>query len=296
MRTFRTLLMLPMLLALVTSAAAQDGDLIDRAKVQYESAAYEDALTILGSAGEIGPTGRVQVEQYRALCFIALGRVDEAEQAIVSLVAIDPTYLPSAAVASPKVLSIVSDVRKRELPAIVRRLMAEGRTAYQRKELPQARQRFEMVLTLLNDPSMAARPEAEDLTIVARGFVDLADAAEASAPPRAPAPPRIETPPAATVADTDVFVPAVPIQQNMPVWAPPDRAFAAIEYNGAIRVRIGTDGRVKAVSIERPSHPAYDGKLLQIAPSWLYRPATRNGEAVESEKLISVRLQPPTTD
>jgi TonB family protein len=294
MKTLRILPALLVLPALAGTAAAQDLDLVDRAKVQYESAAYEDALTILNDAAEIAPTSRVQVEQYRALCFIALGRVDEAQRAIAALVATDPTYIPSASVASPKVLSIVADIRKREVPAIVRRLMEEGRTAYQRKELPTARQRFELALKLLSDPAMAARPETEDLTIVARGFFDLTGAVEAAAPPPPPTPstPTAEVP--AAPATNDVFVPAIPIQQNMPSWEPPGRAFASIEYIGSIKVRIGTDGRVLSVSIERPSHPAYDARLLQVAPSWRYKPATRNGAAVESEKVIGVRLQPPT--
>jgi hypothetical protein len=29
-----------------------------------------------------------------------------------------------------------------------------------------------------------------------------------------------------------------------------------------------------------------------VASTWLYKPATRNGEPIESEKVIAVRLRP----
>lgn len=298
MNRFATILGLILLPALAATSAAQDGDVVDRAKVQYESAAYEDALTILDNAGEVEPSDRVQVEQYRALCFIALGRLDDAQRAIAALVATDPTYVPSASIASPKVLSIIADIRKRELPAIVRRLMDEGRTAYKKKEMSAARRQFELVSRLLGDPSMGTRPETEDLKTVVRGFLDLTAAVEASAAPAAAAAkPSNDFPPTTErAASADVFVPAIPLQQTLPAWEPPGRAFATVEYAGSIRVHIGVDGKVKSVAIERPSHPAYDARLLQIAQSWLYKPATRNGKPVESDKVIAVRLQPPPTN
>jgi hypothetical protein len=49
---------------------------------------------------------------------------------------------------------------------------------------------------------------------------------------------------------------------------------------------------VKTATIERPSHPLYDVRLLQAAKGWLYRPAMRNGEPVESEKIVAVQLNP----
>jgi tetratricopeptide (TPR) repeat protein len=318
------------------AVAASAQDLIDRAKDQYESAAYEDALSTLSDAGRATPADKVQVEQYRALCLIALGRFAEAERAIAALVGADPTYVPSAAVASPRVLAMVADIRGKELPAIIRSLMDHGRVAYQRKDMARARETFELVLRLTEDASLNGRPELDDVKVVARGFVDLAIAAAATPPPAVPAavtaqdqpapdevqsskfkvqssvlaaPPRASvgdatagrpasTPPAPTspapakVNPPAGFVAAVALQQPMPVWLPPSRAFANTEYIGSIKVRIGADGTVKAVSIERKSHPAYDARLLQVASTWLYKPATLNGEPVESEKVIAVRLQP----
>jgi hypothetical protein len=289
-----TLALLPLfLLTGVLNAASQS--VLDRARLQYESAAYEEALSTLTEAEETAAPDKVQLEQYRAFCLIALGRLPEAEHALSALVAADPTYMPSPSVASPKVLTMVSDIRKKELPAIVRNLMAQGRSSYQQKELERARQLFEQVLQLVEDPSMSGRAEVEDIKVVARGFVDLAVAA--AAPPPAPvatqasAPPSVPAVPVPPV-ESIVFVPAVVLQQNMPPWEPPTRAFGTVEYNGSIKVRVGTDGKVKAATIERPSHPAYDGRLLQATQTWLYQPATRNGVPVESERVIAVQLRP----
>jgi outer membrane biosynthesis protein TonB len=90
------------------------------------------------------------------------------------------------------------------------------------------------------------------------------------------------------------FVPAAVIQETLPVWTPPNPSIARNQYDGAVKVRIGTDGRVKAATIDRPSHPAYDAVLLNTARSWLYKPATQNGTPIESERIIAVRLRPRT--
>jgi hypothetical protein len=282
-----------------TVFAADD---LARAKELYEAAAYEDALAALDGVVGTTPADRVNIEQYRALCLIALGRLPEAERAIVALVGADPTYIPSASVASPRVLSLISDVRKRELPAIVRRTMDDGREAFQRKELSAAREHFDLVMTLIDDPVMAEREEVEDLRVLARGFTDLA-AATTAAPEagNAPAAPGEERKAPALSASssspspaptTPVIVPAIAIQQVMPRWEPP-AAFATIEYKGSIRIIVGIDGKVKSAVVEQRSHPAYDARLLAATADWLYKPATRNGEPIESERVIPVHLLPP---
>jgi hypothetical protein len=287
---------------MAADAAAQST--LDRAKSQYEAAAYEEALTTLSRTDEVASSQRVEVEQYRALCLIALGRQSDAEEAISALVGVDPTYVPSPSVASPKVLQLVSEIRRRELPGIIRRLVDEGRLAFQSKDFARARLNFELVLKLTDDPAVGDRPEVEDVKVVARGFVTLASVSDGP-PPAAPAAPTVagsspqdgdggeEIPPATPPsARAPVFEAAIPIQQVMPQWEPPNRAFARVEYNGALKVIIGIDGKVKQAVIDRPSHPAYDARLLQVAQSWTYKPATRDGKPVESEKVIAVQLRP----
>jgi hypothetical protein len=275
---------------------------LSEAKTQYEEAAYEDALTTLTKASVSTPADRVQLEQYRALCLIALGRLPEAERAVVALVEADPTYVPPSSVASPRVLAIVADIRRKELPGVTRRVLDSGRAAYEAKNVALAQRQFDLLLKLLDDPAMEGRPEREDLRTVAKGFSTLLVAAPPALRPAPPAEPERSPAPSSSPAASpssppaaaSPFVPAVVIQETLPIWTPPNPSIARNEYNGAVKVRIGTDGRVKAASIDRPSHPAYDAVLLNTARSWLYKPATQNGTPIESERVIAVRLRPRT--
>jgi tetratricopeptide (TPR) repeat protein len=277
----------------VTAAAAAQTDLTE-AKTQYEEAAYEDALTTLTKASPSTPADRVQLEQYRALCLIALGRLAEAERAVAAMVEADPIYVPPSTVASPRVLAMIADIRRKELPAVSRRVLDAGRAAYEAKNIAQAQRQFDLLLKLLEDPAMEGRTEREDLRALAKGYSTLLVAAPVAPAPRA-APPVSTDKPAASPSPAPSgggFTPAVVIQETLPVWTPPNPAIARTEYSGAVKVRIGTDGRVKAVTIDQPSHPAYDANLVRIARTWLYKPASQNGTPVESERVIAVRLRP----
>jgi len=310
MRTLAFVFLLLVAPGLSLTAGAQNS--LDEARAQYEAAAYEEALATLTRVADAAPANRVEVEQYRALCLIALGNITDAERAVAALVAADPTYVPSSSVASPKVLSMVADIRRKELPSVARRLLDAGRIAFQGKDLVAAEQHFGVLLKLLDDPALAGHPERDGLNTLAQGFVTLIAAA---APPPAPAldaeraaaastappvAPAAAPPAAATTAPAglpepaaagEFYVPATAIEQRLPEWEPPTTTIARFEYSGRLRLRIGTDGRVTAASIEEASHPSYDARLLEVAPGWLYKPATRDGVPIESEKVIAIRLR-----
>lgn len=300
----RTLLIVSVFLSApwVSAAAAAQTDL-NEAKTQYEEAAYEEALTTLTKTSATTPADKVQVEQYRALCLIALGRLAEAERAVVAMVDADPTYVPPSTVASPRVLTMVADIRKKELPGVSRRVLDSGRAAFEAKNNTLAQRQFDLLLKLLDDPAMEGRSEREDLRALAKGYSTLLVAAPVApaAPAGAPSGARSNTPasgekpaasPPAAPTTASAFTPAVVIQETLPVWTPPNPSIARNEYSGAVKVRIGTDGRVKAVTIDQPSHPAYDANLVRVARSWLYKPASQNGTPIESERVIAVRLRP----
>ena len=282
MKTLSTLLMLSTL-QVAGSGAAQDT--LEEAKAHYAAAAYEEALSTLTRV-DAGPSlNKVELEQYRAFCFIALGKMAEAERAVASLVAADPRYVPSATVASPKVLQLVSDMRKKELPGVARKLFDDGKAAYKDKDLPRAQRNFQLLLQLLEDPALKGRPENEDLRVIAEGFVALL-----VTPAPAPAPaPATET--VIRTSGVPASEPPVAIRQTLPEWMPNDKIAASRDYVGSIKVTIGIDGRVKSASIEKPTHPTYDARLLQVARQWLFKPATRDGVAVESEKVIAIQLR-----
>jgi periplasmic protein TonB len=75
---------------------------------------------------------------------------------------------------------------------------------------------------------------------------------------------------------------------------PPSRARDGMEGSVTVKVRIGTDGRVTAVEIVRSDHEDFSRVTEDAAlRKWRFIPATRDGEAVESWKEMTVRFQIP---
>lgn len=287
----------PAAIAMVLTAAAAPAfaqNPLDEAKRHYAAAAYEDALASLDRASGDPAARRVEVEQYRAFCLIALGKMPDAERAVAALVDADPQYKPSPSVASPSVLSLVADMRKKELPAVARRLLEAGRAAFKEKDYDTAQEQLEVLLELLDEPAATDLPGAGDLRLLAESFVTLADASAREAGPSADAA-SAAGPAAAAAAPApvpDVLTDPVPLQQEVPQWIPPNPTAASRAYDGAIRVLIGVDGRVKSATMDKATYPSYDVRLLQASREWRYKPATRNGEPVESERIIPIQLRP----
>jgi hypothetical protein len=297
-----TLLLAAVLAAPATVAVYAQNDL-DTARSRYEEAAYEDALKLLDALSPASPDERVQIEQYRALCHIALGHTEQAERAVSALVDADPTYVLPSTIASPKVLGIVAETRRRQLPTVARKVLDSARAAYAEKKTALAREQFTLLLKLLDDPAMADRPERADYRTLAEGFVSLLAAPPAAAAPSAPNPGPSTSAPATNGGSTAAakptapaplrsFTPAVPVQEVLPPWTPPNPSVAKNAYEGSLKVVIGADGRVKSATIVKPSHPAYDAVLLGVARSWRYKPAVEDGNVTESERIIAVKLKP----
>ncbi len=303
MRTLAAAILFVAASALV-SASAGAADL-DLARSRYEEAAYEDALKILDGVEPSTASQRVQVEQYRALCHIALGHTEDAERAVIALVDADPIYLPPTTIASPKVLSIVVETRRRHIPLVAKQLLDSGRKAFAEKNMALANEQFTLLLKLLDDPAMADRPERADFRTLAEGFVTLAAVPAPAAPTSSTtAPPAFSPasagstasgPPEAAAAGPGVpgsFTPAVPLEETLPQWRPPNLAIARNEYAGSVKLQIGVDGRVKNATVLKPSHPLYDAAVLGVVKTWRYKPAMQDGASTESERVIAIRLRP----
>ena len=71
----------------MAGAVAAQGSLAD-ARALYSSAAYDEALAMLNGlhASDQRPEDGGAIDQYRALCLLALGRTDEARHAIEAIV------------------------------------------------------------------------------------------------------------------------------------------------------------------------------------------------------------------
>jgi TonB family protein len=266
------------LIGLSSIASAQEP--LKRAKALYDAAAYEDALTILT------PVDMPEAQQYKALCLLALGRAQDAAGAVEKLVAAQPTFEPSAQDVPPRFVTLVSDTKRKLLPALARRAFNEGRDLFRNGSREDALTHFNLVMTLTSDPSFKQSADAEDLRTLAAGFIDLA---KATAPPPAPAQALAKAPePVRTPDPPEVVQPIVVKQYIPPVPVEVGTQGSAVM---SVRVVINASGKVTEASIQQPSHPLYDRLVLLAAKDWVYQPAKMNGKPVTSEKVVTVQLR-----
>lgn len=143
------------------------------AKALYAAASYEEALAMLATIET--PENLEQVNQIRALCQLALGRTDDAQQSIRAIVLHDPLYQLESNDVSPKLVALFRDVRRQTLPAAARTLYTKAKELYDAKEWRQASDQFTVVLRILDDKE-AVGPQSglADLRQLAEGFLTLA--------------------------------------------------------------------------------------------------------------------------
>jgi len=295
--TMKSLLLLT-LVASISSASiafAADEPLSD-AKALFAAASFDGALAALDRLDSAN-AAQPEALEYKALCLLALGRPADAQKITETLVTTVPTFAPADADLSPKFLQLLTETRRRIVPTIARRLFADARDQYRSKNTADAKRVFEEVMTLAGDRVWRDTAEAEDLRTLASGFLELLDGAAAPAPkaaaepPPPAAPPVVPPSPAAVAAALGQLEAPVPIRQTMPKWIAPDRVSAMRTFHGTIKVRIGVDGHVVDAMIATPTHPDYDKLLLDVARTWLYKPALRNGQPIEVEKVVDFNLQ-----
>jgi len=293
-------------LLMVTGATARvpDDPLADVERL-YASAAFEDALDALGRVS--GQVDADQVDEYRALCFLGLNRTRDAEEAVERLVMRHraPTYdLDSR---PPKFVTLYRAVKKRTLPAAAMALYASATASFERGQFLSASGQFKELLDLLSDPEEIGR--LGDMRVLAAGFSKLSEQriAEVSHPPAPPPPPERNalqalylapnssrvTPQGSRVVydaeDPDVIPPMI-IDQQMPVWIPPNPVFAYRRFHGTLEVVVGEDGAVESRTLSEPVFPSYDRELVNASQRWKYTPALKDGRPVKYKKVITVTL------
>jgi tetratricopeptide (TPR) repeat protein len=295
-----------LLLTAATSTLGADSAQLGSAKVLYAQASYEDALVQLNAVTDADSAN--EVDQYRALCLLALGRDDEAQASLERLVARAPLYTVKEDDASPKLVTLFQQVRQRALPGAARDLYAKARANFDEKHFAEAGGQFEELLAVLKDAVPADSDSTlGDLKDLAEGFLKLTSAAltPPAAPPPAPlrpaptpatppnAPPvRPPTPVIYTLDDRDV-VPPVDIIRELPPWQPPP-GFTNGTFRGALQVDIDEHGLVERAAVVEPITPLYDAKLVAAAKHWRFQPATKNGVPVKFRKSIAILLSPPS--
>ena len=279
----------------VTSGLAQAQDAFERAKTLYLEAAYEDALALLDTRG---PGGTAELHLYRALCLLALGRTSEADAAIAKTIEADPLATVARRDVSPSVAAMLDSARRRMVPEIARRRVADGRLLYQKGDRAGATLRFEAAIRLLDDPMLANQSELADLKALASGFLDLIRAQSVqpaaptpAAPARAAATPAPVTPPAAPAPSPAVSRPTV-VSQTLPPWRPPDPSWRNRELRGSVLLSIDAAGRVTSATMQQSVYPGYDRLLLDAARTWRYTPAMRAGLPTPSQLIVPIVIRP----
>lgn len=294
-RRFVALLTLAVLACVPGLASAQDA--FSKAKGFYESAEYEEALSLLDTMR--GKTGSTEVAAYRVFCLVALGRNTEAKAAVTELVQSDPLFRPTEAQVSPRLRTFFDEVRRPLLPDVARQRYSTAKAAFDQKSWQAAIAEFDRVIALLGEIG-AADQGATDLRTLATGFRDLAkSAAEPPKPavteskPAAAAPPPAPVKPAEPVVygaqHSDVKKP-VAMSKPMPEWRPASQTEQKMIFEGALEFVVGEDGKVISVRLLDSVHQSYDAALLKQAMNWSFKPATKNGVPVRYRYAVSIRL------
>lgn len=292
-------------MAAVAVVAGQDS--LARAKELYNLASYDEALLVLNRLQPAAsPPESTEISGYQVFCLLALGRKDDAKRAIAALVRADPLYRPSEATTSPRTRAAFDEVRRGLLPGIVQEMYDKAKTAYDRKEPQAAVTEFDRVLALLDEPELADVSNMADLRRLAAGFRDLSKAAAASAPPApvaalakvpdVPAPPPAASEPSPpepltyNPGDAGVVAP-VAVSRPTPSWQPNEMERRR-EFRGVLFVLVDEMGNVTSAVLGKSVHPRYDAALVEMAQTWKFRPATKDGVPVRCRTTIEIRLGP----
>lgn len=280
------------LLCLVApDAHAQDPT--TKARELYAAAEYDEALRMLDglAAGKHGPVDRQVVELYRTLCLLAVGRRDEADEAIEGMIAADPLFRPGEDI-SPRMRAAFTDARKRLLPGLIQQQYQEAKAAFDRQDFVVAASGFKRVVDTFDDPDLtqaASQSPLSDLRMLATGFHDLSvkaippplPLAPIVVAPVVPQPPRIYS-----IEDPDVVAP-IAIQQELPKY--PGRIRPG-GMTGVVEVVINEMGLVEAASTVVSLGSAYDELVAAAADRWHYYPARVGGIPVKFRKRIQITV------
>lgn len=268
---------------------------LDRVRSLYVSAAYEDALALLAGPA---PAATVDVaDKYRALCLLALNRTPEAEEVLDRLLVRNPSFQMTQAEASPRVIALLADVRRRVLLRDLETRYAQARADYDAGRFRDAAVGFGQVVLTTSNPGVAGAPRVEDLRRLADEYRLLASA-------RTDSPASTENVRTARALDpepagTRVFTrldaavhPPVELDRKMPAWSPP-RDVAWRSFRGLIEVLVNERGAVDDARLIERIAPFYDGPLLASARTWRFKPASLNGLPVKFRQQLDIVMRPP---
>jgi hypothetical protein len=294
--------MCALLLALNTPRLAMAEDSLDSARDLYAAAAYDEALVMLGRLSGDGADARArtQIDLYRAFSLFALGRTDDARDALGDAIRRDPLGTAATDDLSPRVAAFVTDTTRKILPILIREKYSVGKSEVEAHDLSAAEADLALVHPLVAQARAIGVSDQtlNDLDLLADGFLALVSASKEKA--SAPAITETHETPAViperdperiyVTTDRDVTPPAT-VRQQFPA-PPPALARAIVNRRGVLEITIETDGTVSGARMREPLHPAYDTLVVEAAFTWKYRPARKDGLPVRFSKLIRVEVKP----
>ncbi|HYN08733.1 MAG TPA: hypothetical protein VES67_15240 [Vicinamibacterales bacterium] len=307
--------------------SAQPPHGLSSAKALYASASYEEALTHLAQASP--SEDMEQVETYRALCLMALGRDSEAVHSLERLLDRNPFHSLSDTEVSPRLVALYRDVRTKRLPTAARDLYTRARMKFDERSYADAADLLRDLLAGLGREDLDGQTGLADLKLLAEGFLRLTEieiirngqtppASQGASPVPAAPRPAPTSPPAPPAADSlltvagglplgglpapviysqeDRYVVApVEVARKMPNWNPPLTVQRGV-YHGLLEVVINERGGVESVRILSSIAPSYDPLLLEATKLWKFRPATLNGEPVKYRRSFEIILHPESPE
>jgi hypothetical protein len=277
-------------------------DSLEAARQLYASAEYTSALSMLNALSTVDSPReeRRAIALYRTLCLLAVGRGQEADRAIESMVSADPLYRPDADEIPPRMRTAIAEARKRMLPAILQEKYKDSKAAFDRQDFSRAAFGFKEMLDGLADPDIsvaASQSPLADLKTLAIGFHELSSKALVPLPPATPVPAEallppgppatIQAPKLYTSEDRDVIPPQA-IRQQIPAF--PGKVTMA--KTGVLELVIDRSGNVESAMMRVPVNAQYDRMATAAAKNWQYQPATVDGTPVKFGKRIQVALVP----
>jgi TonB family protein len=295
-----------------TRATAQDP--LSQAKSLYDSAAYTEALAALNQVETTADV--VELEKYRALCWLALGRPKDAERSLEHLAMTRPLFTLEGTDVSPKLLALFQDVRRRILPEATKQIYQNARASFDRGDMAQASRQFNEVIALADSAPKENAVLMGELKMLATGFAQLSDAATsktaapapAGTPPSAAIPPEPIPAPAAqkpaasadpappsgspiySASDTMV-TPPVSAARPVPAWVRPE-ALRYFSFQGSLEVVVDEQGRVVAAAMVKAITPTFDRLLINAAKNWRFEPARLAGQPVKYRLTYQYSLAP----
>jgi TonB family protein len=286
---------------LLSGPRLQAQDSLEAARQLYASAEYTSALTMLNTLSTINSPReeRRAIALYRTLCLLAVGRGQEADRAIESMVSADPLYRPDADDIPPRMRTAIAEARKRMLPAILQEKYKESKAAFDRQDFLLAASGFKEMLDGLADPDItvaASQSPLADLKTLAVGFHELSSKALLPVPAAVPAAAEVVLPPGPPVVlppkiysseDRNVIPPRT-IRQQIPAF--PGKVTLA--KTGVLELVIDDAGSVESATMLVSVNAQYDRMATAAAKTWQYQPATVDGSPVKFMKRIQVSLVP----